>query len=53
MSTSNPQIVPINILDSIQQIPAGAQQAGKTMIDPVGMLGNVVTTITVQGRRAH
>jgi hypothetical protein len=51
VSTSDPTNVPINTLDSRQQVPPPAQQAGRTMIDPVGPQLGVTATITVQGRR--
>lgn len=50
VSSSDPLQVPINVLDSIQQVPASLQQAGKTMIDPVGNAAGAVVTITVTGR---
>jgi hypothetical protein len=50
VSTSDQANVPINILDSIQQVPAPAQQAGKTMIDSVSVVPTTAT-ISVHGRR--
>jgi hypothetical protein len=49
VSTSDPNIAPIAVLDSIQQVPPAATAAGKTMIDSVGAVpGSAV--ITVKGR---
>jgi hypothetical protein len=50
VSSSDPLQVPVNILDSIQQVPPSFQQASKTMIDPVGNSPGVSATITVTGR---
>lgn len=50
VSTSNPVSVPIDVLDSIQQVPPSSQEAGKTMIAPVGK-PPASATIIVRGRQ--
>lgn len=50
VSSSDPVQVPIDILDSIQQVPSGFQQAAKTMIDPAGTTPGAAVTISVKGR---
>jgi hypothetical protein len=51
VETSNAADVPIDVLDSIQQVPAGNLGAAKPMIAPVGLTPGRNATITVTGRR--